>query len=160
MADLRIAHHFVPDTTVEGMYRYLMMKLAPLKSLRIERPSADTLVIHHKSSPGWTWIRMFETATVIGEDEKGGARFTATGQTSGKALAQIYRAFSIPGQGKPEPPPKMTLPGESALDRVQELADLRDRGILTDGEFHVAKERLLKEFLGRTDSQERDAVPQ
>jgi hypothetical protein len=148
MADLKVAHHFVPDTTVEGMYRYLILRLAALKNLRIERPSPDTLVIHHRSSPGWTWIKMFETATVIGEDVKGGARFTATGQTSGKALVQIYRAFSLPGYGKVDPPPPTALPTESALDRVHELADLRDRGILTDQEFQVAKARLLDEFLG------------
>jgi len=38
---------------------------------------------------------------------------------------------------------------ESALDRVQELADLRNRVILTDDEFQVAKERLLGEVLGQ-----------
>jgi hypothetical protein len=35
-------------------------------------------------------------ATIIGTDVEGGARFTATGQTSSSAAIAIHRAFGLP----------------------------------------------------------------
>jgi hypothetical protein len=41
---------------------------------------------------------------------------------------------------------------KSPLDRVKDLAELRDRLILTDEEFQTAKTRLLDEALVDTDT--------
>ena len=154
MADLMLpANWFVADTTVDGMYGHLVSQLTTMRKLRLERPSPDTLVIHHQTAPGWWWVRSAQTATIRGIDVEGGARFTATGRTSPVALVAIHQAFGVPEDGHANPPPTSADDADSALDRIQELASLRDRGILTEDEFEIAKARLLRDNL--TDEPER-----
>ena len=97
MADVRIPENwFVAGTTVDEMYRRLVPELASMWKLSVERPSPTVLVIRHQTRPGWMWVKTAQTATIVGADVEGGARFTATGQTSSSALIAINRAFGVP----------------------------------------------------------------
>ena len=97
MVELGIpANWFVAGTTVDATFRRLAPELATMWKVRVERPNANTLVIRHRTAPGWWWVKATQTATVIGTDVDGGARFTATGQTSSSALIAIHRAFGLP----------------------------------------------------------------
>jgi hypothetical protein len=42
------------------------------------------------------------------------------------------------------PPPPPAAPSADPVDRLTELADLRDRGVLTDEEFAAAKAKVLQ----------------
>ncbi len=97
MADLQIpADCFVAGTTVDATYARLAPELASMWKMRVERPAANTLVIRHRTAPGWWWVKATQMATIIGTDVEGGARFTATGQTSSSAAIAIHRAFGLP----------------------------------------------------------------
>jgi uncharacterized phage protein gp47/JayE len=53
-------------------------------------------------------------------------------------------AFGLPGApGAPGSPAVVTTTGEDPPDRLSKLADLRDRGALTDAEFEAQKKKLL-----------------
>ena len=43
----------------------------------------------------------------------------------------------------PPPPPPAAAPSTDPIDRLNELATLRDRGVLTDEEFAAAKAQVL-----------------
>ena len=102
MADLQIpANWFVAGTTVDATYSRLAPELASMFKVRVERPNAVTLVVRHRNAPGWWWVKATETATIIGTDVEGGARFTATGQTSSSALIAIHRALGLPDPDVP-----------------------------------------------------------
>jgi hypothetical protein len=65
--------------------------------------------------------------------------------------AQIYadreQAYEQEMAGRREPypaaPPPAAAPRPSMTEQLQQLADLRDKGILTDEEFRVQKARIL-----------------
>jgi hypothetical protein len=144
MAELGIpGDWFVADTTVDEMYRRLVPELAAMWKLRVERPSPTTLVVRHQTRPGWMWVKTAQTATITGADVEGGARFTATGKTSAGAVIAIRRAFGVPDEGD-APPPSAEV-ADSEPGQLDELASLRDRGILTEEEFEAAKARLSRE---------------
>ena len=44
----------------------------------------------------------------------------------------------------PQQPPPAAAPSTDPVDRLSELADLRDRGVLTDAEFAAAKAKVLQ----------------
>jgi Short C-terminal domain len=46
-------------------------------------------------------------------------------------------------QQPPPPPPAAAAPAADPVERLGELADLRDRGVLTDEEFAAAKSKIL-----------------
>jgi hypothetical protein len=46
-------------------------------------------------------------------------------------------------QYAPPPPPAPAAPSDDPIDRLNELAQLRDRGVLTDEEFAAAKAKVL-----------------
>jgi hypothetical protein len=48
-----------------------------------------------------------------------------------------------PQQQYAPPPPAPAAPSDDPIDRLNELAQLRDRGILTDEEFAAAKAKVL-----------------
>ena len=97
MADLVIpGDWFVAGTTVDATLGHLVQELAPMWKIRVERPSPNTLVIRHQTAPRWMWARSGQMATIVGADVDGGARFTATGQTSSSARIAIHRAFGLP----------------------------------------------------------------
>jgi len=58
----------------------------------------------------------------------------ARGQTSGNILIGGQLVGGMPAAAKPDP-----------LDQLKKVADLHDRGILTDAEFATEKARLLSE---------------
>jgi len=43
----------------------------------------------------------------------------------------------------PPPPPAPAAPSQDPIDRITELAQLHDRGVLTDQEFAAAKAQVL-----------------
>jgi hypothetical protein len=47
-------------------------------------------------------------------------------------------------QQPPPPPPPPAAPSDDPVQRLTELAQLRDRGILTDEEFAAAKAKVLQ----------------
>ena len=97
MADLQIpANCFVAGTTVDAMYGLLAPELASMWKIQVERPAANTLVIRHRTAPGWWWVKATQLATIVGTDVEGGAQFTATGETSSSAAIAIHRAFGLP----------------------------------------------------------------
>lgn len=51
--------------------------------------------------------------------------------------------------GSPEPPP-FTEGTQALLDRLERLADMRDRGLLDAGEYETAKAAIMAELEGRT----------
>ena len=87
--------------------------------------------------------------------------------TARRAMSMSGMAFGIPEAGLPQPaaprpeadrsppqpaapppeadrsPPQPTAAPPSRLDQIEKLADLRDRGVLTDEEFAAAKAKLL-----------------
>jgi hypothetical protein len=113
VAQVAIREAFVPSITVESMFRDLTTALVTRRSLRLEKPNAETLLIHHRHTPSWAkvvalggflflvgltlllfFVKSTETVTVLGWNVEGGARFTATGETSDSAYVTLYRAFS------------------------------------------------------------------
>jgi hypothetical protein len=44
----------------------------------------------------------------------------------------------------PPPPPPAAAPSSDPVQRLSELAELRDRGVLTDEEFSAAKAKVLQ----------------
>jgi hypothetical protein len=44
----------------------------------------------------------------------------------------------------PPPPPPAAAPSSDPVQRLSELAELRDRGVLTDEEFSAAKAKILQ----------------
>jgi hypothetical protein len=63
-----------------------------------------------------------------------------------KAQAQAYQEQQQYGPPQPQyAPPPQPAPSDSddLLDKLQQLGDLKDRGLLTDAEFQAAKGRLL-----------------
>jgi hypothetical protein len=166
MPELRIGNAFVPNTAADVVLDYFMVSLGSVKGLRLERPAKDTLVIHHRHVPDWAKIlgvvgllffllgavlflvKTTETATVVGRNVNGGAEFTATGSTSQQAVKVLYPTLGLaPGTaGMPHPgdSPRSANETESAVDEIRRLAELRDRGVLTNDEFAAAKARLLE----------------
>lgn len=62
--------------------------------------------------------------------------------------AQFYGAeqqgYAEPQGYAPPPPPAAAAPAETdPIDRLRELAELRDSGVLTDEEFAAAKSKVL-----------------
>jgi hypothetical protein len=49
-----------------------------------------------------------------------------------------------PQYQQPPPPPPPAAPSDDPVERLTELAQLRDRGILTDEEFAAAKAKVLQ----------------
>jgi len=161
MAALTTSDVFVPDVTVDEMFQHITAMLATRKGLRLERPAPDTLVIHHRYTPGWAvvlgivgliffllgllffLVKSTQTATVLGRNVEGGARFTATGDTSPEGFVIVHRALGQPGYGPPNPPPQPEPRPSTLVDGIEELAALRARGVLTDDEYQAAKNRLL-----------------
>ena len=47
-------------------------------------------------------------------------------------------------QQPPPPPPAAAAPSNDPVERLNELADLRNRGLLTDDEFAAAKAKVLQ----------------
>ncbi|MBI5103452.1 MAG: SHOCT domain-containing protein [Solirubrobacterales bacterium] len=62
-----------------------------------------------------------------------------------KWAAQEAPAYEEPPQqyAPPPPPPPAAAPSTDPIQRLNELADLRDRGVLTDEEFAAAKAKVL-----------------
>ena len=59
--------------------------------------------------------------------------------------AQDAQAYGEPQyQQPPPPPPPAAAPSSDPVERLTELAQLRDRGILTDEEFAAAKAKVLQ----------------
>jgi hypothetical protein len=54
--------------------------------------------------------------------------------------AQQEPAYAPP----PPPPPAPAAPSNDPVARLNELAELRDRGLLTDAEFAAAKAKVLQ----------------
>ena len=52
-------------------------------------------------------------------------------------------AFGLPGM--PGAPPIVAPTSEDPLDRLSKLAELHDRGVLTDAEFETQKKKMLGE---------------
>ena len=52
-------------------------------------------------------------------------------------------AFGLPGM--PGSPPVVASTSEDPLDRLSKLAELHDRGVLTDAEFETQKKKMLSE---------------
>ncbi len=112
-----ISDAFVPDATVDDVFQDLTTLLATQKGIRLERPAPDTLVIHHRYVPGWAMIlgivgllffllgllfflvKTTETATVLGRDVDGGARFTATGSSSDGVNRELGSRLISPPTG-------------------------------------------------------------
>jgi hypothetical protein len=55
----------------------------------------------------------------------------------------VYYPGTTPKQTAPARPPQPTPDAGDPVDRLRELADLRDAGVLTEGEFQMAKARVL-----------------
>ena len=60
--------------------------------------------------------------------------------------AQEAAAYDEPtyAQAPPPPPPAAAPPAPDPIERLSELAELRDRGVLTEEEFAAAKRRILQ----------------
>ena len=52
--------------------------------------------------------------------------------------------YAEPQYQQPPPPPPAAAPSDDPVERLTELAQLRDRGILTDEEFAAAKAKVLQ----------------
>ena len=52
--------------------------------------------------------------------------------------------YQEPQYQQPPPPPPPAAPSNDPVERLTELAQLRDRGILTDEEFAAAKAKVLQ----------------
>jgi len=52
--------------------------------------------------------------------------------------------YAEPQYQQPPPPPPAAAPSADPVERLTELAQLRDRGILTDEEFAAAKAKVLQ----------------
>jgi hypothetical protein len=52
--------------------------------------------------------------------------------------------YQQPQYQQPPPPPPPAAPSDDPVERLTELAQLRDRGILTDEEFAAAKAKVLQ----------------
>ncbi|HEV8151721.1 MAG TPA: SHOCT domain-containing protein [Solirubrobacteraceae bacterium] len=52
--------------------------------------------------------------------------------------------YAEPQYQQPPPPPPPAAPSDDPVERLTELAQLRDRGILTDEEFAAAKAKVLQ----------------
>jgi len=64
---------------------------------------------------------------------------------AGPAVQQwpLTTAVAVPGATAPTAPMPSAAGAESLVDRLAKLADLRDRGILTEAEFQAQKAKLL-----------------
>ena len=59
--------------------------------------------------------------------------------------AQDAQTYGQPTYAEPAPPPPpAAAPSSDPVERLTELAQLRDRGILTDEEFAAAKAKVLQ----------------
>ena len=59
--------------------------------------------------------------------------------------AQESQQYQEPAyQQPPPPPPAAAAPSNDPVERLNELADLRNRGLLTDDEFAAAKAKVLQ----------------
>jgi hypothetical protein len=68
----------------------------------------------------------------------------AQGWNQGEAYPP--QGYAQPGYAQPAPaypPPAPPAPGPSMADQLQQLAGLRDSGVLTDDEFAAAKAKLI-----------------
>jgi hypothetical protein len=52
--------------------------------------------------------------------------------------------YQEPQYAEPPPPPPAAAPSSDPVERLTELAELRDRGVLTDEEFAAAKAKVLE----------------
>jgi len=52
--------------------------------------------------------------------------------------------YQEPQYAEPQPPPPAAAPSSDPVERLTELAELRDRGVLTDEEFAAAKAKVLE----------------
>jgi hypothetical protein len=52
--------------------------------------------------------------------------------------------YQEPQYAEPPPPPPAAAPSADPVERLTELAELRDRGVLTDEEFAAAKAKVLE----------------
>jgi Short C-terminal domain len=57
--------------------------------------------------------------------------------------AQDAPAYDEPQAPPPPPPAPAAAPSSDPVQRLSELAELRDRGVLTDEEFSAAKAKVL-----------------
>ena len=53
-------------------------------------------------------------------------------------------AYQEPAYAEPPPPAPAPAPAVDPVERLSELADLRDRGVLTEEEFTAAKSKILQ----------------
>ena len=122
-------------------------------SLIDQNPEATTLTFRAPGpTPTWPGTEM----TVAISDARGAARLVIGGNPfSGyERQAVAYRGARDIGiillerlrvvlPSVAEPAPETVAAPPSRVDQLQSLADLRDRGALTDAEFDVEKKRLL-----------------
>ena len=72
---------------------------------------------------------------------------TSVSNRVSRRQAQRWAAQDAPAYNEPqyqEPPPPAAAPSSDPVQRLTELAQLRDRGILTDEEFAAAKAKVLQ----------------
>jgi hypothetical protein len=78
------------------------------------------------------------------EDEDLNEAMQELGIQGQPATAEEQAALShAPAPGAPAPQAGPPAPKEAYLDELERLADLRDRGILTDEEFQAKKRQVL-----------------
>jgi len=91
----------------------------------------------------------YEFAEAFKKDKH--AAILASKQRVRAAVAAAQAAGQVPGMGGLVVPPGMVTPGVPApapadpIEQLKQLADLRDRGVLTDAEFEAQKRRVLGE---------------
>ena len=75
---------------------------------------------------------------------------TAVSNRVSRRQAQRWSSQGSGGYAEPEPtyappppPPPAAAPSTDPVERLRELAELRDQGILTDEEFTAAKAKVL-----------------
>jgi hypothetical protein len=75
---------------------------------------------------------------------------TSVSNRVSRRQANRWAAQEAPASNEPQyaqappPPPPAAAPSSDPVQRLSELADLRDRGVLTDEEFAAAKAKVLQ----------------
>ena len=65
---------------------------------------------------------------------------------SGGGYGQSQQNFLAPAQNFAEPPAAAARPNDDVFAKIERLADLRQKGILTDQEFNAKKQELLSQI--------------
>lgn len=81
-------------------------------------------------------------ARVIGRSQDPDARRQQIEEMKAKAAAQVQGAAAMQ-EMMAKAVPQAATPGPDVADELTKLADLRDRGVLTDAEFEAQKAKLL-----------------